>query len=106
MAETTPIPVTATRRSMLCARSNSDRGLISLAAFEQLGDAVDHVADRAQTLRGFVGNIYVEFALDGEEDIDPIERIDAKLLKRAVGGDLLRGKMLGRGNHARDPCGQ
>ena len=101
-AEMTPMPVTATRRGMLGA----DRRLISLAAFEQLGDSVDHVAHRAQALRGVVGDIDVEFAFDGEKDIDPIQRVDAELLKGAVGGDLLLGKMLGRGNDAPDPRGQ
>src|SRR5580658_6607412 len=106
-AEMTPMPVTATRRGIVRGLgSGAGRRLIPLTALEQLCDSVDHVANRAQALRGLVRNIDVEFAFDGEEDIDPIQRVDAELRERAVGSDLLLGKMLGCGYDAPDSRGQ
>src|SRR5271165_6132201 len=106
MAEITPKPVTATRRGMFRARLGASCRLVPLAALQQLGDSVDHVAHRAQALRGFVRNIDVEFGFDSEENIDAIERVDSELLKGAVSGDFLLGKMLGGGNNASHSGGQ
>jgi hypothetical protein len=71
-----------------------------LLTFEELGYAVDHVADGAQALRGFVWNIDIEFSFDGEKDIYTVERVDAEFLKSAIGGNFVLGKMLGSGDYA------
>src|SRR5580704_8405125 len=100
-AETTPAPVTTTRRCM----SGPEGRLASLATFEQLGDAVHDVAHRSDILRGVVRNIYVELVFHREKNIDPVQRIDAELFEGAVGLDLLLGEMLGRGDDSSDAFG-
>ena len=57
-------------------------------------------------LRGLIGDVDVELTLHREENVDPVERIDAQLLEGAVGGDLLLGEMLRRGDDCSDSFGQ
>jgi len=45
-------------------------------------------------------------SLHREKDVDAIQRINAELLKGAVGGDFLLGNMLGCGNDGSDSLRQ
>src|SRR5579872_7220558 len=89
-AEITPIPVTTTRRCI----SRPDGGWAPLAGVDQLGDSIHDIAHRPNVLRGIVGNINIELALHGKQNIDAIQRINAEFLKRALGCDLFLGDVL------------
>ena len=84
-AEMTPRPVTATRRACQALSRRLSPLAVRLGSPRELRDAVDHIANRTQILRGIVRNIDIEFALHREKDVDAVQRIDAELLKGAVG---------------------
>src|SRR5258706_5156833 len=79
-AQITPMPVMATRR--ISGRS-------ARAARGQGTHALNHFAHAANRLRLLVGDGYVERALDLEQNIHAVERVNAQLLEGALGRHAL-----------------
>ena len=57
-------------------------------------------------LRRVVGNIDVELAFEGEQNVDAVERIDFQLLEGAVDGHRFRRNVLGLRDHTGDAVDQ
>src|SRR5215468_4523837 len=79
IAETTPIPVMATRR---ISRSGRRR-----APGEHLAQRLDYLANTLHLLDDLIRNADVELVFKREHEIDPIERVYSHLLKRRFGID-------------------
>src|ERR1041384_2723778 len=75
----------------LCADLNLIR---IVAGLQESPDAVYHLPHATNGLRGLIGDVYVEFVLYGEEDINSVQRIDLQFLKSAVDLNSLRGDVL------------
>src|SRR5688572_6121392 len=72
--ETTPAPVTATRR--MCERSGLAGG------GERGGDVPLEIGERLDRLQVFVGYAHAELLLDLEHELDEAERVDAERIER------------------------
>src|SRR5262245_2051441 len=73
IAETTPIPVMATRRISRSGRRH--------ALGQHLAQRLDDLADTLHLLDYLIGNADVEFIFEGEDEVDAIERVDSEFLK-------------------------
>src|SRR6476646_651033 len=85
-AETTPMPVMATRR---ISRSGRRRAL-----GQDLAQRLDDLADTLHLLNYLIGNADIEFVFEREDQVDSVERIDAELLERRAGGNRGRVQFL------------
>ena len=56
--------------------------------------------------RGIVRDVDIELAFHREENVDPVQRINAQLFEGAVGRHLFLGKVLGRGDDSSDALGR
>src|SRR5215468_6061540 len=79
IAETTPIPVMATRR---ISRSGRRR-----APGQYLAQRLDYLANTLHLLDDLIRNADIELVFEREHEIDAVERIYPHLLKRRFGGD-------------------
>src|SRR5262245_49019348 len=86
IAETTPIPVMATRRISRSGRRH--------ALGQHLAQRLDHLADALHLLDYLIGNADVELVLEREHEVDAIERIDPELLECGGGSDGRRIELL------------
>lgn len=103
-ALTTPVPVMTTRFTLLnfgLGRGPSGRGAVvsGVLCFEEHGDSVDHLVDIGDLLGLLVIDLDVEFAFEIEEDVEPVEGVDAEGLKAAVGCNGLEWDALGGRDH-------
>src|SRR6476469_36089 len=73
-AQTTPRPVTATR---FIPGLSSAHFLL-----DKLPDALDRILHASHVLHSVIRNADVELGLQGEHDVDAIERIDFQILER------------------------
>src|SRR4029079_13552798 len=92
MAETTPMPVMATRR---ISRSGRRRAL-----GQDLAQRLDDLADTLHLLNYLIGDADIEFVFEREDEVDSVERIDAELLERRGGGNRRGGQFLLLGDEA------
>src|SRR5258705_938463 len=73
IAETTPMPVMATRR---ISRSGRRRAL-----GQYLAQRLDDLADTLHLLNYLIRNTDVEFVFERKDEVDAIERVDPELLE-------------------------
>src|SRR4029077_14823810 len=73
---------------------------------QQLVDPFHHFPNGTNLPGRFVGNVEIELALEREQDIDPVQRIDLKFGEGLVDGDGLGRDLLSSRNHVRDACDQ
>src|SRR5688572_22517447 len=84
--DTTPAPVTATRRIEVVLRGASS-GLAG--GGEGGGDVALQVGERLDCLQLFVGHADAELVLDLEHELDEAERVDAQGVERRLGVEPL-----------------
>ncbi len=65
-----------------------------------------HIADVAHAAHFLVGNADIELALEGEQDLYGVHRIDSQLHELAIDGHGFDGNALGGGNHLRHALDQ
>src|SRR2546430_5664465 len=83
--ETSPTPVTATRRG------EEARGMVCSVLRGVLLDVLDGVLHLLDLLRGLVRNLDVEGFLERHDQLDGVERICAEVVhERSFGGHLIR----------------
>ena len=107
----TPMPVTTTRRIRKAGAAR--RAIVGVGcgfSLESVSStsrhSFHHVADAADVLHFFVGNVDIELVFEREDDVDAVHRVDAQLFEAAVDGDLRRIFALGLGDDAQNALGQ